>query len=180
MKMNMQARQSEQTFEDKEIDWAKVDLPKWVEARITWEQEKTAASGGRYLSVAFRFTGGELAGGSVFGMFTTSNKNAQAVSIGHEQIGEMMWACGLRQGADSSALKGKRLRVRLIGEDNERYGYQARPVGFAPIGREPDTSPYPEQRGEGPSPAGFDPGVDGPPMDPSPPVDAYEDYDPPF
>ena len=172
MRLNMPAKQSEQQFEDKEIDWKQVDLPKWVEARINWQQEKEAKSGGRYLSVAFRFTEGELAGVSVFGMFTTSNKNATAVTIGHEQIGEMMWSCGLSQGSDSDQLVGKTLRVRLVGEDNEYYGFQARPVGFAPAGRNGQQQGFKPRQGGATDTRGLDTGM---PTDPSPPVDAYAD-----
>ena len=175
MKLNYDAVQQEGGYaEDREVDWGTIDLPAWMDCRINYETEKQAKSGGRYLQVAFKVTSGEAEGGTVWAQLTTSNKNAQAVEIGARQIGELLWACGLKKGADSQQLVGKKLQVRVVGEESERYGLSAKPVAFKPTAREPD-SPYPESRGEGPSPAGFDPGVDGPPMDDSPPVEAYDD-----
>ena len=173
-RMNHEPAQQEVQYEDHEVDWKTIDLPGWFECRINYEAAKEAKSGGRYLAVAFRVTAGDPTGATVWGQFTISNRNPKAVEVGSRQMGELMWATGLKKGADSSALKGKSLMVRVVGEDDERYGYRARALSFKPIAREPDR-PEPQD-------AGFqsDPGVDMP-TDASPPVDAYaRDDDFPF
>ena len=181
MRMNFDAVQQEGGFaEDREIDWTQVDLPCWCNARINWQQEKqTANKKGRFLAVAFKLTSGELDGGTAWGQFTVSNPNAQAVEIGHRQLGELMWACGLKKGADSKQLVGKRCQVYLKGEESERFGLQGKPVAFKPIDRDGqqqgerqrqghaamgevpydpgvDDGGYPAPGGQGPSPAGYD------------------------
>ena len=166
MRMDFDPKQSEGGYEDVEIDWSQVELPAWMEARINHEALKqTKAGNGRYLQVAFKVTSGVAAGGTVWGQFTVMNPSAKAVEIGREQIGELGWACGLGKGADSSALKGKRLQIRVAMESSDRFGDRPKPVAFKPIGRIPGTDPgvdpdlgpddgYPAERGQGPSPAG--------------------------
>ena len=181
MRLGYDPQQQEQQYEDREVDWSTIDLPGWFECKVNHESEKQSKSGGRYLNVALHVTAGEASGATVWAMLTTSNRNAKAVEIGAKQIGELMWACGLKKGADSSGLVGKKLMVYIKGEETERWGLSPRPTSFKPIGREPDaagfqsdpgadTDPYPPPGGEGPSPAGYD--------ERNPPPDV--DYDPPF
>ena len=171
--LDFDPRRSEGPGNEVEVDWSKVDLPGWFEAKINYEAVKQTRSGnGRFLAVAFRITAGDPTGATVWGQFTLSNPNEKAVAIGREQIGEIMWATGLPKGANSRALVGKRLMVRVVMETNDRFGDKPKPVAFKPKDREPGFDPgvdpeppddgYPASRGEGPSPAGEDPDDDFP------------------
>ena len=165
MKMDFTPRQSEGGYEDVEIDWSTIELPAWFEARINYEALKqTKAGNGRYLAVAIKITSGDAAGGTVWAQLTVMNPSAKAVEIGQEQIGELMWATGLPKGADSKALVGKKLMVRVAMETNDRFGDRAKPVAFKPVAPgfqsdpgvdpEPPDDGYPASRGQGDSPTG--------------------------
>ena len=139
--MDAARREGSGDYEDVDVDLRTLDLPAWFDCKIMYEQLRQSRNGGSYLSLGFRIEEGEASGLASFNNFTISNKSADATRIGHEQLGEVMWACGLKKGADSRMLIGKKVLVKFDLEESEQYGDKLRFVAAKPTGREPTPAP---------------------------------------
>lgn len=100
------------------------DLPsgQYIMECISAEAKDTKTSGGKFLNVKLKVTGGKEAGKSVYTRFNFLNKSEKAQQIGRSELKSMMLAMGMGPILDSPAdLVGKICMVK-IGQETRQDG----------------------------------------------------------
>jgi hypothetical protein len=109
--------------------------PGWYTASIREVSLKNTKAGtGQYMSLRFDITGEKAAGRVVFSNINLRNPNAQAESIGRQQLGELLRALGLATATDTDQLIGGNVQIKVaIREARDGYDAQNEVKGYKAI-----------------------------------------------
>ena len=165
MRMDIYPQQREApegTFEEVDVDLRTLNLPSWFNTKVFFATGKEAKRKegqpanvqNLYLSVGFRIQSGAAKGHGAFCSFTLKNTSAEAMRIGHAQLGELMWACGLPKGADSQQLLNKELQVKFGLEKSREFGDKLRFIAAKPVAggaTAPTADPAPQAMASNPA-----------------------------
>lgn len=109
--------------------------PGWYDVSITGAELRQTKSGtGQYIAVRYDVTGPTHQGRVVFGNLNIRNSNAQAESIGRQQLGELMRAIGLAKVEDTDQLIGAHLQIKVKIRESAGYDPQNDVAGFRASG----------------------------------------------
>ena len=109
--------------------------PGWYDVSITGAELRQTKSGtGQYIAVRYDVTGPTHQGRVVFGNLNIRNPNAQAESIGRQQLGELMRAIGLAKVEDTDQLIGAHLQIKVKIRESAGYDPQNDVAGFRASG----------------------------------------------
>lgn len=116
--------------------------PGWYDVSITGaELRQTKAGTGQYIAVRYDVTGPTHQGRVVFGNLNIRNPNAQAESIGRQQLGELMRAIGLAKVEDTDQLIGHHLQIKVKIRESAGYDPQNDVAGFRASGNASASTP---------------------------------------
>ena len=111
---------------------------------------KNSAKGGTYLNIEFKILGPKYAERRLFHMITLTNQSQEAVTIGQQNLRDLMEACGLSVLRDTDDLLGKAISVKVDVKDTPDYGPQNRikklqkPTGIATPVTSTQSAPQPQ------------------------------------
>lgn len=126
----------------------------WYHSVIESAELRTTKDGtGKYISVRFSIIGSNYANRSVFANLNIVNKSQAAETIGREELGKIMRACGMETITDTDELIGAPIEIMVKSKKDPGYDERNIIADYRPISTSapvdmpkiPSTNPYAQE-----------------------------------